>query len=1273
MILHDAARCGDAATIRDLIDAGASAEVRDDEGRTPLLLAAEAGHLAAVRALVEAGAEVDAPALPPGEDSNDPPAEPILPVVCRRGLIDRVWPLLYGQATVRERRKGNPDGPTPLMTAAAAGHEAVVAWLLAAGADVNRRDRDGFTALAYAAAFDHAAIVHALIRTGADLDPVGHYHMRPVGVAALLGQAGAVRALVEARADLTAVESWPAFSPLHLAVRYSNAETVRALLAASADTRAKFLDSRVMEMAFDRGQAEIITVLVTGGADLAAEDSRRLTPLLRAVAKGDRAGVHSLLAAGADPNCAVTGKKKEPYATQALPGGATALHLAACREEPEFVVDLLAAGADPTARDSLGFTPLALVLASGNAEAARRLRSAAPPAEDEESLLLAYELVAAVRRGDEPAVRELLAAGVDSGATIPDTFKYHYILRCEAQEHFGDFDPYRDRGPGTFGDAGRSVLALAIERGHDAIANALMAAGAPTAGAGGGRRGEVGKIPLAVAAREGRRDVAAALLMAGADPNALDDENRTPLFHAAGTGHAAIVRDLIAAGAKVNLKDRERGMPLRDAAAEGHADCVRALLEAGAIPRPHDLSLAAMGGHVEAALVLHDALSARGIELEPQTLTMAVWSGSDELVRRLLDEGFDPSARDEHGTPALATACHKALGLVQLLLDAGADPNATDREGSTPIALAVMFGGPAVLRLLLERGASPEGRPDGVTKGETPLIRLAGNGTASMVGWHKDPDVLARAWARDREMIGLLLDHGADVEARDQADGRTALMHAVEKGHEDIVRALLDAGAEVDARDERNGRTALHWATQGGRAGAVELLIAAGADPLAADGDGLTPEAVARRAGHEALARVLRAKTGDRPRGGRSMLGVLRKAIEAGDATAVQTALEAGADVNARLAGKKTPLLLAAERGSVVVVETLLVAGADPNVRDADDATPLLMAIEAKGAEVVRLLLRAGADPDTGSRRHGNEERETPLMVAIGEASRADENALHDSSRLDDEGPHDRGTLAIVRALVEAGAAVDREDDCGNRPLWYALDLGQPEIACLLVEAGAGRDFVSAAYLKARTLARAARAPGFRAQVEAFAGRYGLEPQPWTDRPTRRDFQRMRQSGELPTGPTIGAQFHTTRDVAEALLAEQEDWRRRGAFPVRTSCYGDDFDFERQTIGLLPTDDPYVVIAAVCGPGTDWGWVCPAFTIRDLKAMERDYPFTLIGCESHSLELQFAAPVADPVGLARRLGSIRTHLGGSGLSEYPDDEEVADHLAGCARIGFYWE
>ncbi|WP_165227137.1 ankyrin repeat domain-containing protein [Aquisphaera insulae] len=1278
MTLHEASRRGEAEVIRDLVHERADIEARDDEGRTPLLIAAEAGHVAAVRALIEAGADVNAPVLPPGDDSNEPPTGPILAVVCRRGLIDRIWPILGGQLTVRGRRKGNQDGPSPLMTAAAAGHAGIVAMLRGAGADVKRTDRDGFTALAYAAAFGRDEIVDTLIQSGADLNTVDHHGMRPVGIAALLGQVGAVRTLAEAGSDLTSAAN-DAYSPLQAAAQYGHVEAVRILLAASADPEEKIFDRTPLDLALREGHADIVALLAVGGADLEQRDGRGLTPLLIAVARGDRAALRHLLAAGVDLNRALTGgKRSEGFGPQALPQGATALHLAACREEPECVADLLAAGADPQWQDSLGFTPLALALATGDVKAADLLRSAAPPTEDEIPVLRAYELIAAVRRGDELAVRASLAAGADPRATIPDTFKYHYLLRCELRDNFGDFDPSRDRGPGTFGDAGRSALALAIERGHESIAAVLLAAGASTEGTAGSRLGRKETIPLGVAAEKGPRELVQSLLTAGANVEEADPNGQTPIFRAAEAGHADIVRDLIAAGARVDLKDHNRQTPLELAAQGGNPDCVRALLDAGATPRPRDLTNAALHGHVETAIVLLDALKVRNIEPEPKTLGSAVFSKKIDLVRHLLEAGVDPSRHDSSDLSPLEWACESGIEMVRLLLDAGADLNATRPQGPS-IRSGIFSGGPDVLRLLLERGADPDGRIGDASKRETALITLSGQGLKSHWTWTRNPDFQTRAWAHGLEMVRILIAHGADLEARDEAGGRTALMHAAEEAREDIVRVLLEAGAKVDARDDRDSRTALHWAAHAGRTGAARLLIAAGADVLAEDADGLTPEDLARRGRHETLARELHAQAADRPRPGKSLTGRLCKAVEAGDVDAIRTLVDAGADVNARLSGGKTPLLIAVEQGYTQAVEMLLAAGADPNKRDADDLTPLMAAIEANRLEFVRLLLAAGADPDAGAPTHRSDERRTPLLVVIDNAS----DAVPAGADAEDESLARKVPLAMIRALIDAGADVNLADDDGSQPLWYALDVHEPEIAEILLAAGAGGDEVSAAYLKARELSRAARSPEFLSQAGAFAAHYDVESQPLIGHPSSRDFRNPDRLGRFPLGPTIGAQFETTRAVSEAILADQENWRRRGVFPVRTEAYrmtrdddsfgGFDFDGDTQKIGLLPTDDPYVAIAALCAPGTDFGWVCPAFTIRDLRSLEADFPFRLIGCSSHWLELEFTTPIADPAELVRRLLTIRMTLGVTGLSEYPEEEELMEYFGSHARIGFYWE
>ncbi len=57
--LLDAARQGDAETVRAFLDQGAPADLRDAAGNSPLMLAAYHGHAALVTELAERGADVD--------------------------------------------------------------------------------------------------------------------------------------------------------------------------------------------------------------------------------------------------------------------------------------------------------------------------------------------------------------------------------------------------------------------------------------------------------------------------------------------------------------------------------------------------------------------------------------------------------------------------------------------------------------------------------------------------------------------------------------------------------------------------------------------------------------------------------------------------------------------------------------------------------------------------------------------------------------------------------------------------------------------------------------------------------------------------------------------------------------------------------------------------------------------------------------------------------------------------------------------------------------
>lgn len=66
--------------------------------------------------------------------------------------------------------------------------------------------------------------------------------------------------------------------------------------------------------------------------------------------------------------------------------------------------------------------------------------------------------------------------------------------------------------------------------------------------------------------------------------------------------------------------------------------------------------------------------------------------------------------------------------------------------------------------------------------------------------------------------------------------------------------------------------------------------------------------------------------------------------------------LQAGADVNTRMADGSTPLHYAAQRGLKDVVEVLLRFGADESFRNYECKTPLEMALEAGSASCLSLL-----------------------------------------------------------------------------------------------------------------------------------------------------------------------------------------------------------------------------------------------------------------------------------------------------------------------------
>ncbi|HEY4309164.1 MAG TPA: ankyrin repeat domain-containing protein [Pirellulales bacterium] len=89
----------------------------------------------------------------------------------------------------------------------------------------------------------------------------------------------------------------------------------------------------------------------------------------------------------------------------------------------------------------------------------------------------------------------------------------------------------------------------------------------------------------------------------------------------------------------------------------------------------------------------------------------------------------------------------------------------------------------------------------------------------------------------DKDMIQLLIDEGANVNAQSSNDLRTALHYAVKNGATEIVRVLLDSGANTNVA-ESTGFTPIDLAHQLGNHELIALLKKAadkhkvGSDPI---------------------------------------------------------------------------------------------------------------------------------------------------------------------------------------------------------------------------------------------------------------------------------------------------------------------------------------------------------------------------------------------------------------------------------------------------------
>jgi hypothetical protein len=144
------------------------------------------------------------------------------------------------------------------------------------------------------------------------------------------------------------------------------------------------------------------------------------------------------------------------------------------------------------------------------------------------------------------------------------------------------------------------------------------------------------------------------------------------------------------------------------------------------------------------------------------------------------------------------------------------------------------------------------------------------------------------------------------------------------------------------------------------------------------------------------------------------------EAVRKGDATAVASLLDKGADVNARFRYGMTALFKAAEKGNPAVVKLLLDRGVDVNVKDTFySATAMTWAMSNKHIEVIKLLLDKLPAEVENVLLSGAREGELSLVQAALEKGGAKPETLTQALAAASDDPKN---AAIVDALKKAGA-----------------------------------------------------------------------------------------------------------------------------------------------------------------------------------------------------------------------------------------------------------
>jgi ankyrin repeat protein len=241
----------------------------------------------------------------------------------------------------------------------------------------------------------------------------------------------------------------------------------------------------------------------------------------------------------------------------------------------------------------------------------------------------------------------------------------------------------------------------------------------------------------------------------------------------------------------------------------------------------------------------------------PQPLHVAIESKRRDMFDVLLDHGADVNGQNEHydhWSPLMLAIDREQTGMRDELLRRGAHVGLLE---------ALLLADDTRVEELLRAGTLPDIVPNGgsvlaFARTTFAIDRLVARGAPTDMRdrWGSTPvDAISRLGPRGQALVQHLTAHGVTAAPKEYArlgdlatlarlvdsDPSIArldsvMMGAVDFRHHTLVEWLLERGANVNARSDADSRhTALHSAAWNGDLPMVRLLVEAGADRTARD------------------------------------------------------------------------------------------------------------------------------------------------------------------------------------------------------------------------------------------------------------------------------------------------------------------------------------------------------------------------------------------------------------------------------------------------------